>query len=786
MSDNSNSRYISRKITGKRLTVMQKARMTLRCLGAVIIRSLSPFDCQSEKEYQKNKSKFSKYASLCLVGLLLGISRISGLVLSPFSLAFLCASFGEGTTFSYIGTALSSLFFGVSGMIQFTTLTLIYLLRKTFTSSTFGEKTAGRMAYALFSSVFIAITNLLSKSISADDVLSFICYVSLSVICTYLFCPILTGKPNSVSSSLYFLSLSAICVCTVPAFTHFSFFGIDACLIYASVITLIFCKTKGPIYGCVAGFIMGFACPNPLFSAPLGVGALVCGYLFPKSRLISTVCFPISTLIIAVYLFGFSALSDFFPYSTAASLIFIPIANNLPSVFVNGPLSQKPKESASKKGKGELEKVSDSLSGISAIIYKLAEHMKAPASDDTGAIFDNAFCHVCAGCSMSSMCYAKRESNFPAVKSRVISALRHGQLSKEELSDALLGKCIRVKEICDYINSRYSELCFITMKSSRTGSVASLYSSMSHLLTSTSDRMTSKQTRDVRLEKALAKALGKISVDFSYVTVNGTRDKEVFIHGIKADKIPCSSKELLSYLSEECGMLFSNPSFDISDSADMVMKFTRGEIIGVEYAQCCLAKDEKTVCGDTVSFFETDGGYFYSIIADGMGSGKQAAASSRLSCIFLEKLLSAGTAKNVCLELLNNLLLSKNDETFSGIDLLEIDKLNSGAFFIKAGAAPSFVLRNSRLYKISSETPPVGIIQSFSAESTRFTLEKGDIIFMVSDGVIQSDSDAVWLSELIRMDSKNEPALLAGELIERATGINKRRDDASACVIKII
>ena len=64
--------------------------------------------------------------------------------------------------------------------------------------------------------------------------------------------------------------------------------------------------------------------------------------------------------------------------------------------------------------------------------------------------------------------------------------------------------------------------------------------------------------------------------------------------------------------------------------------------------------------------------------------------------------------------------------------------------------------------------------------------EKGDIIFMVSDGVIRSDSDALWISELININADNEPALLAGELIERARECTNMCDDASACVIKII
>ena len=57
---------------------------------------------------------------------------------------------------------------------------------------------------------------------------------------------------------------------------------------------------------------------------------------------------------------------------------------------------------------------------------------------------------------------------------------------------------------------------------------------------------------------------------------------------------------------------------------------------------------------------------------------------------------------------------------------------------------------------------------------------------MVSDGIIQSNDDAIWLSEIIRVDTRNEPAILASELMEKARVINTRRDDASVCIIKVM
>ena len=411
--------------------------------------------------------------------------------------------------------------------------------------------------------------------------------------------------------------------------------------------------------------------------------------------------------------------------------------------------------------------------------------MKAPSGAETGDIIDNAFSHVCRECSMKEMCYAKRQCNFPAVRSKLISTLHSRPVTEDELSIHLLHKCIRIKELCNYINLHYSELHFLTQKANRTQTVAGIYNSMSRLMRSTSKQHQDKHTRDEKLEKNLSDALNKIGIDFSYVSASGKRDKEIEIHGIRADKMPCTAKELADYLTSECRINLGEPTFDISDNADIIMKLTRKTVISIDYAQCCKAKENEDVNGDTVCFFENDNGYFYSVIADGMGSGKTAAATSRLSCVFLQKMLSAGSSIGVCIEMLNNLLLSKNDETFSGIDLLEIDKLQGRACFVKAGAAPSFVLRKTRLYKISSETPPVGIIPAFSAESTKFSLEKGDIIFMVSDGVMETDADALRLSEIIDENMGNEPAYLAQRLIEKTLESGKMRDDASVCVISI-
>lgn len=768
-------------LNATRAKIEQKIKMNLRVVASVISNCIVGEELYSECEKKANIT--AKKIFFVLLSFFLGLSRLD-IGMNPFALGAFCASGRWQVPYCFFGACASLIFFGRYGFMQFICLFLSFLVRRTLTKGAFDEKVSVKLVFSFFASLIMGFCNVLYEKAGVKTFVSYAVYVVLCVFCTYLFEKSLYAKRSSVSEGLYTLSVYSLCVCIVPGLSRFSFLHFDTALLYCALVTMYISKLRGPVYGCVCGFVTGFACQNPLLSAPLGIGGLVIGYSYGKNKTVGCISFCASCFFVSLYLFGKSAVINYLlPYLVSFSL-FLVFAERLPDIFSFGIKRCKVKEI--RQNDESFDKVSESLSGLSAIIYKFAEHLKMPSSAETGEVVDKAFDVVCSSCSMSNFCYAKKECDYKRVRGELSALLHKRPLEMSSLSHLLLDKCIKSKELCDRINADYLELNFLTMKSNRTQSVASMYNSMSHLLKDTSENAKKENFRDGHLEEKIATALGNMGVEFSFVTANGKRNKNICVHGIRADKIPCSGEDLSKYLSDFCKIKLSSPSFDISDSADLVMKFWRDEILSLEYAQCSLSKNENDVCGDTVSFFESDNGYFYAIVADGMGSGKTAAATSRLSVMFLEKMLTAGTAKNICLEMLNNLLLSKNDETFSTVDLLEIDKLTLSANFIKAGAASSFVLRKNHLYKISSETPPVGIIPAFSAESTRFSLERGDVIFIVSDGVVQSDDDGIWLSELIRLDSKNEPALLASKLIDRARCINDRRDDATACVIRVI
>ena len=170
-----------------------------------------------------------------------------------------------------------------------------------------------------------------------------------------------------------------------------------------------------------------------------------------------------------------------------------------------------------------------------------------------------------------------------------------------------------------------------------------------------------------------------------------------------------------------------------------------------------------------------------------MGSGREAALTSGISAVFLEKLLMAGCPMKGALEMLNCFIRGSEGECFTTVDLMEADLLTGRARFIKSGAAPSFVIRGGQLFRLHSKTVPVGIIRALDAEAISFDLQDGDTVIMMSDGVTGNYEDCPWLYELLcsglmHMDSPAAAARLIGERAAQAMG---REDDITVCVMQV-
>jgi stage II sporulation protein E len=105
--------------------------------------------------------------------------------------------------------------------------------------------------------------------------------------------------------------------------------------------------------------------------------------------------------------------------------------------------------------------------------------------------------------------------------------------------------------------------------------------------------------------------------------------------------------------------------------------------------------------------------------------------------------------------------------------------------FFKSGAAASYVKRDSSIFRIRSETAPIGLMKNVDAERVRVEARDGDVIVMISDGVSQSPEDAVWLIEYLNKNKADNLADYADKILTLAVKNSAAQDDMSVIAVRI-
>lgn len=197
------------------------------------------------------------------------------------------------------------------------------------------------------------------------------------------------------------------------------------------------------------------------------------------------------------------------------------------------------------------------------------------------------------------------------------------------------------------------------------------------------------------------------------------------------------------------------------------------------------AKNGEEVCGDQFSVF-TAGSMLYMLLSDGMGSGEGAHAESAMTVRLLRKFLKAGIDPRPALKTLNTALTLRCAEGggFTTIDLLALNRSSGEATIYKYGAAPSYVKRDKNVTQVTAGSLPAGL-QGSSAEPefSRLQMGEGDILVMVSDGVVSDDNG--WLSALLQQWTEEDAQDLSQQILAESRRHGGLKDDCAALVLRV-
>lgn len=304
-------------------------------------------------------------------------------------------------------------------------------------------------------------------------------------------------------------------------------------------------------------------------------------------------------------------------------------------------------------------------------------------------------------------------------------------------------------------------------------------------------RDSAKQARrgwfDSTAERMIRQRLTQRGMEIAGVAVQHGKGKSVRIEAVRCQGIKnCRSslERLVSSICQEPMELESQVCAG-QGRGRCCLQFARKNEMNVEGGVATAKKKGQQVNGDVFSTVHLGKGQELICLCDGMGSGTAAAETAALASRLIELFFEAGFDPNQVIPMVNRILSFRAKEVFAAVDLCLVDLVQGHCQMIKTGAAPSWIIRNGIAESITAPALPIGIVDNVRPGIIERSIEPGDTIVLLSDGIadlMTPEELPQWLGQVERAPSA---AVAAEKLLAMARERAEGRDDMTAVVLRM-
>lgn len=481
-----------------------------------------------------------------------------------------------------------------------------------------------------------------------------------------------------------------------------------------------------------------------------GLGGLLAGVFSPFGRLGCSVAFILANAAASVIFGNAEVILPGLYEVMAGTILFMVLPESILGKL-SFSLSQNELASGAAGIKStvclKLDLASKALGDVCKSVETVSQKLAKGAGCDYTSVCTKTTDTVCRKCGLRYFCWDKAYNETMNAYNDMISFLKDKQpLTREDVPDYFATRCCKLSEVLSVMNSTFTEEKTSAGASKMVGNVRSVvvdqYDGVAKMLngickeleeTEFFDNETALKVRDTLQSFGFKTGAISCQIDkFGRMTVDACVKNGGEGGGatVKLTKAVC----------EACDRLFDLPSF--SPVGDFYkFSFYEKAVYCVDVGVAQISYQNAGVCGDAFESFADGKGRTHLIISDGMGNGTRAAIDGTMAAGLLSQLIKAGFSFDAALKIVNSALLVKSDEeSLATLDVCCFDMFTGRAEFLKAGAAPSFIRKNTKVGRVESSSMPVGILHGVSFEKSSITLNEGDIVLMISDGVIETGS----------------------------------------------
>lgn len=738
---------------------------------------------------------------------------------APFGIAFLiCILFSDDIVNKLISAAGTILgYVTLFNDMKYFYVYIIAAVTVTFFSLILNKISRKKQTFIYFGLVFFILT--VAKVISAGitvnvsiaaAILEMLCIIPTYYIIDFSIICFQSIHTKHLFSSEEIISMAITLSIVIAGTWGINIHGISLRNIIAVFFTLVISYVSGAAIGAASGVAIGTIVGMPsnnmlVYISIFGVCGLVGGIFKCSGKWISGIAFAITFCILFLYEKNIKAFS-IIELLIACGIYFI-ISNKIfnkieielnfekKQDIINGDYINKVKNMMVER----LDSFSDVLFSMSDILNNLSDNDKLALKTKSSALIENLADRVCNSCNMKNICW-KRELYYTyAAFEELISNYQDNKIIVPNEIDR---KCIRrntlLKNTEEIVNNYIiNEMWRIRLSEGRE-ILASQINNMANTVIEIQKEFSAGIRFNSSAEKSIINVLNKAEMQFNDIMCTNNKSDRLIV---KISMRACGGRQvcvknmlpLINEVTERC-MCICDDGCKIDPLTNLcTVTFEETPKYHVATYVSRMSKEGEKENGDSYSFGKLMDGTYMVIISDGMGAGADAGHESKAAIELIEKFTASGLSKTTAINSVNSIMSLKfsEDEKFSTVDLCSIDLYSGNAKFMKVGAVASFIKHKNKVEIINSKTLPMGVLDKVDIETKEKKVQNGDVILMVSDGIIDYNNENAgkfdWIVDYLKTNNSSNPKELVDGLVKKSIelGGGKAKDDMTAVVSKI-
>ena len=603
-------------------------------------------------------------------------------------------------------------------------------------------------------------------------------------------------KSEKEKFNLLFFRLSALLMIFLISisFKEYELLGVSIAYIFSSCATLLIARRFGALYGCIVGFVSSFGLSSTL-SVSFALAGIGAGGLFSLGLGYGIIGGGALLGAWATYAEALRGILSILPEYAIGALTVLPILKKLSQEKTEAECVETEKSAMDMVGtvalsyrnryRGNLSALEMSLSAISASIKQYNDSTARPSREELEDLILECADKYCRACDGREACITKSDRRYiKNVKQLADTLYTSGKITENDLC-SYPEYCHLSPNIAEAINRGAAMLAEEKFRERKRDTSSEDFSIIAKLINEA--RITDEKEK--ALNEELSERLKDVMLDAGFVDgvirAFGERKPYFILAAEDESGNKITAPELKKNIEVIAGVRLGTPEF-YRKGKMALMECPSEKSFAAECAVASAVGEREDVSGDTAAAFESENGFFYSLISDGMGSGREAKETSSLVADFMMRALEFNPEGQTVLKILNHAVRHRHRECSATLDLFSVDLYRGDAEFIKSGAAASYVKRGSSIFRIKSKTAPIGLMKNVDAEKIKIELDGDDYVIMLSDGIGQSAEDTPWLLDLLSKPPKRDLKEYADSILAAALKNLPHTDDMTVLVTRVI